>query len=151
MNSLFEKNCTYDFSNNLVNLTVNGYPKLAADTILNKAVCGKLNMITGSAIQRLYIEFFRNKDSRENIYEALIEITLNLIGIEREKTGFSEKEAKSTLSKIVNILEKMEEIERKDGELKVAYHVIQKLLGEMKSVMMGNSLVSKILTRIFLL
>jgi len=143
MNSLLEKNRSLDFSNNLVNLTVNGYPKLAADTILNQTVCGKLNLVIGSAIQRLYIEFIRNKESRENIYEALIEITMNLIGIEREKTGFSEKDAKSALLKIVNILEKMEETEREDKE-KVAHRVIQKLLGEMKSVMMGNSLVSKI-------
>jgi len=144
MNSLLEKNRSLDFSDNLVNLTVNGYPKLAADTILNQTVCGKLNLVIGSSIQRLYIEFIRNKESRENIYEALIEITLNLIGIEREKTGFSEKESKSALLKIVNILEKMEETEREDKEKKVAHRVIQKLLDEMKSVMMGNSLVNKI-------
>ncbi|MEM2841694.1 MAG: transaldolase family protein [Thermoproteota archaeon] len=138
-----------------------GYPQLAADHILNKYMIGRLVSIVGDVIRRLNIEFHKSKinlgDSQELLkekikirqwsYEVLIEMALNLIGIESKMVGFTEGEVSAALKYIISTLEEWEELELHEGrdvESKIAKAVVKKLILEMKRVESGNSMLSKI-------
>ena len=77
-----------DRSGHLAQLALSGYPQLAADTILNRQIIGKVQGIVGNAIRILNFEFTRDPTIRQRAYEVLIEIACNLFGVESQRVGF---------------------------------------------------------------
>lgn len=116
------------------------FPQVGADNILNPKLRGKLEQ----GIDNVLHSF--NSDevtySKTEKCETLIEILLNLIGMERKRVGFSDKEIEKTLRKIITTLKKWEKNERKDEPITKA--VIEKFLQELKQVGLGKSMVAKI-------
>lgn len=98
--------------------------QIIADSILNPVFRGKLE---------------RKIDEFSNNCEALIEIALNLIGMESNRVGFSEKEKEKALKKIITTLKKWEK-ENKS----IAEKTINKFLKDLKQVGLGKSMVAKI-------
>ena len=143
-----------DHVDHIVFTALKGYPHLAADHILHPEMRGKLVEVISGVIRRLNFEFRRNyirptdqgpvlKDrilKRARAYEVLIEIALNLIGLEGAKVGFSGEEVNTSLNYIRNALEEWEEIERGENssEAPIAKAVIEKILNDMKKVMAGD-------------
>ncbi len=137
--------CGFDLSRAIVELSLRGSPELAADVILNKEIRGILGQVVGAAIQRFQLEFLTKPESRGKIYSVCIEMALNLIGAEKTKAGFSDDETAKTLSVILTALKEFEIIER--ATLKnapIATEIVQDILDEMKHVMLGKSMVSKV-------
>ncbi|MEM3693820.1 MAG: hypothetical protein QXI39_07365 [Candidatus Bathyarchaeia archaeon] len=106
---------TLDRSSHLAWLALSGYSKLAADTILNKEIRGKLCNILGDAIRQLSLKFVQDPGCRERCFEVLVEVGLNLIGIERLRVGFSDEEAKEALRIVVEALKWWESVDRGRG------------------------------------
>ncbi|MGB9678293.1 MAG: hypothetical protein ACPLZ9_06720, partial [Candidatus Ratteibacteria bacterium] len=74
---------------------------MAADHILHKEMVGNLEATMGNVIRALNIEFqkslidFNKKENfliRARAYDLLIQIALNLYGLESKIIGFSKKE-----------------------------------------------------------
>jgi len=135
-----------------------GYPQLAADHLLDREMCGKLADVLGGVIRRLDLEFAKSKPlpeddeeseikkvwRRQRAYCLLMEIALNLIGMESQRVGFSKKEASASLKRIVYTLEKWESLEKQeDASVSVAKAVVYKFLLDMKKVMHGEGMVAK--------
>jgi transaldolase len=134
---------TLDRSGHLAWLALSGHPRLAADTILNKELRGRLCKVVGNAVRLLNLAFIRDPASRKRCYEALIEVAFNLIGIERKRAGFSEEEAEDTLKDVIEALKRWESLEKKEGDARVARIVIEELLQDAKRVLMGRSMVAR--------
>jgi len=135
---------TVGLSDHLAQLALSGFPQLAADTILNREIHGRLGQIVGNAIRLLNFEFMKNTTVREIAYETLIEIAFNLIGVECKIVGFSEKAITRTLHNVVQTLKEWEDIERRESGVTVSAHtVIRRLLLDMKKVMLGVSMLAK--------
>jgi transaldolase len=138
-----------DHSNHIFLLTLNGLTRLAADHILHKEMVGNLEAIIGNVIRALNIEFQKSLidfDKKENFliraraYDLLIQIALNLYGLESKIIGFSKREKEKTLKIIENTLKDWEytekEILKNKNEGKIASKfVIEENLSEMKKVM----------------
>lgn len=151
---------TLDRSSHLAWLALSGYSKLAADTILNKEIRGKLCNILGDAIRQLSLKFVQDPGCRERCFEVLVEVGLNLIGIERLRVGFSDEEAKEALRIVVEALKWWESVDRGRGRVRGPYQerkpehergisnaamaVVKRLLGDMKKVLLGNSMVARL-------
>jgi hypothetical protein len=145
-------------SEHVVDASLKGYPQLAADHLLNAKMRGKLVAVLGDMIRRLSLEFSRSKPSsgetaeeqarkvrmRQRAYEALIEISLNLVGMESRIVGFSEKEVNESLKHIVRVLDCWEIMEKNEGtEVSVAKAVVDRFLVDMGKVMHGEGMVAK--------
>lgn len=141
-----------DHSGHIVYLATRGYPKLAADHILNKEAAGHLEIIVGGVIRQL--NFIFNKvllgfsganvlrDGKKvsllaRIYETLIQMALNMIGLERDIIGFPEEEAAKTFTNILEALKGLEGLERRvfGGETQIAHATVKIFLADMKKVM----------------
>jgi transaldolase len=134
-----------DRSAHLVGLVLAGYPQLAADTILNNETPGALVRIVGDAIRLLNFEFLGDSTKRRLAYQVLVEILLNLFGVESMRPGFSRKERKMTIGIIVETLRSWEVAERNEsGGAGFAHSVIQEIVQNMKAVLMGRSMVAKL-------
>lgn len=134
-----------------------GYPQLAADHLLHGEMRGKLAETVGNVIRRLNLELRRGRssasadagDSSEdrrrkillwhNAYEVLVELALNLVGIEGSWVGFSDEERNRVFDNIAETLEVWEEIER-DG---ISGATVEELISNMKRVQGGKSLVAE--------
>jgi len=116
---------------------------LAADTLLNKQVQGRLRSVVGNAIRRLSLRFIQDTACRERCYEALVEVALNLIGIERQRAGFSEEESEKALGDVVEALRRWESLESQEGGPRAASAVVERLLAEMRKVLLGESMVAR--------
>ncbi len=150
-----------DHSDNICRTTLAGEPQLAADHILHREMKGKLNKILGRVIRQLNLEFVGSmpgsKDSKEAsrkkiqnrgwAYQVLMEIALNLVGIESRMVGFSRDEVRKTYECILYTLEGWEDLERKEGltasRIFVAEEVVKKFINDMKKVMAGEGMVAK--------
>ena len=150
-----------DHSDNISRTTLAGEPQLAADHILHREMKGKLNKIVGRVIRQLNLEFVGNmsgsKDSKEVsrkktqnrgwAYQVLMEIALNLVGIESRMVGFSRDEVRKAYEHILYTLEGWEDLERKEGltasRISVAQAVVRNLINDMKKVMKGAGMVAK--------
>jgi transaldolase len=133
-----------DRSAHLAELVLAGYPQLAADTILNNETPGALVRIVGDAIRLLNFEFLGDSTKRKRAYQVLVEIALNLFGVESMRAGFSKQERKRTIEIIVETLRSWEIAERKEsGAAGSAHSAIQEMLQDMKAVLMGRSMVAK--------
>ena len=132
-----------DHSGRMVWLALGGYPRLAADTILNRSTEGKLGTIVGNAIRQLNLEFQRSQSARKDCYETLIETALNLAGMERKRAGFSEGDAEAVLGEIVEALKGWEAQERREGSSLAITEAVQSQILGMKGVLFGQGMVSK--------
>ena len=127
----------------LVWLATEGYPQLAADTILDKDNQGRLGSVVGNAFRQLNLVFMSTPSLRKNCYDVMTEVALNLVGMERKEAGFSDEETAGALDEVVRGLAWWESVERKDGDPAVAKAVVENHLARMKNVLMGRGMVSK--------
>ena len=134
-----------DHADHILRTALLGYPELAADHILNPALVGKLVGVVGSLIRRARLEFLKPGSEEEvvvrrgRIYSVLLEIAINLFGMEKEWAGFSDEEANEAVTAIVNALEEFEDIERRErGRPEVLRAVIDLKIEDMKKVMKGD-------------
>ncbi|MEM3134287.1 MAG: transaldolase family protein [Candidatus Bathyarchaeia archaeon] len=143
-----------DHSGHIVYLATSGYPKLAADHILNGEVVGRLEGIVGGVLRQFNLisnrillgvsvdDLLRDGKSvplLARIYETLIQMALNIIGLEKDIVGFSDEETTKTFVNILETLKGLEVLERKifGGEAPVAHAIIDIFLADMKKVMSG--------------
>jgi len=134
-----------DHADHILQTALKGYPELAADHILYFDFVGKLVEIVGSLIRRARLVFMRSGSGEEvivrraRIYDVLIEILVNLYGMEREWVGFKEDEVKETEFIIRNALKELENIEIKEtGKAAILRAVIELKIEDMKKVMAGD-------------
>ncbi|OYT61630.1 MAG: hypothetical protein B6U69_03240 [Thermofilum sp. ex4484_15] len=142
-----------DHVDHVVFTALKGYPQLAADHLLHPEMRGKLMEVIRGIVRRLNFEFRRNYLSpdddqvtlkkkiliRARAYEVLLEIAINLIGAERVKVGFGERETETCLKYIEETLKEWEGIEREENsDTPIVKAVINKIIKDMKKVMAGD-------------
>jgi len=138
-----------DYADHVVKTTMIGYPQLAADSLLNPDLIGRLADIVGSIVRQLNLIFMEAKwiiEKREDVivqrgraYDVLIEIAINLFGLEREWVGFTDRDVEETLEIIRNALSTWESVEREEcGSAEVARAVVRLKIDDMKKVMRGD-------------
>lgn len=132
-----------DCSGRMTWLALRGFPHLAADNVLSRDVQGKLELVVGNTIRRLNFEFIESKSVRKYCYETLIEIALNLTGLESRRAGFSEKETEAVLREVVEALKGWEGAERNEGGPLAILEAVQSQISGMKKVLFGQGMVSK--------
>ena len=147
-----------DHCEHVVRTALKGHPQLAADHLLNTEMRGKLVTVLEGIIRQLNLEFIKSRpiegeseesqirkiQTRQRSYEVLIEIALNLIGIEGLRVGFSKDEMEASLRRIMYTLEKWESLEKNEGaKTTVAKAVIDKMLLDMDRVMQGKGMIAK--------
>jgi len=143
-----------DHAGHIFYLAIKGYAKLAADHILSREIVGYLEPIVGGAIRQFNLSFNRIfleksgvdilKDERKvllaaRIYEALVQMALNIIGLEKDIVGFSDEESSKAFMSIFKTLKDLENLERKSlgDEAPIAQAVIDSFLSDMKKIMSG--------------
>jgi len=146
-------------SEHVVYTSLKGHPQLAADHLLNTGMRGKLAEVLGDIIRRLSLEFSKSKPSsgeiaekqakkvmvRQRAYETLTEISLNLIGMEHHRVGFSDMEVDESLKHIIHALDTWETMENHErAEVSVAKAVVERFLLDMGKIMHGEGMVAKI-------
>ncbi len=133
-------------SSRLVQIALSGFPQLAADTILNRDYSERLPLIIEEAIRLLNLAFIQERRNREACVRVLLEIALNLFGIEGKRASLSEADAEKSVVQILLILKSWEESEKKeyDGELDSTKVVVDQILRDMRKVLKGQSMVAKI-------
>lgn len=134
-----------DHAGLVVFTALKGYPELAADHLLNPQLKGKLVEVLGSVTRQLNLEFVKSanyRDEKERIkiralsYDVLIEVALNLLGLERVWAGFSEEESERALKIIKETVKSWEELEREECDKPVIAHAVVKAkINEMKKVL----------------
>lgn len=138
-----------DYADHVVKTTMMGYPQLAADSLLNPDLIGRLADVVGAIIRQLNLMFMEPiwvKKKMEDLiiqrgraYDVLLEIAINLFGLEREWVGFTDRDVEDTLKIIRNTLSLWENTERKDfGSAEVAKAVVKMKIEDMKKVMRGD-------------
>ena len=129
-------------SQRMVWLALEGYTRLAADTILDSKNKGRVESIVGEAIRQLGQMALVDRESRVRCCEVLVEVALNLAGKEKTRAGFSSEEAEAAFKDIVETLRRWEsqEIPKLDD---AAIVVTQRILAEMSEVLMGQSMVAE--------
>ena len=150
-----------DHSEHITRTALAGEPQLAADHILHREMRGMLNETVGGVIRELNLEFVRSKAASEDsaevfrkkiqcrgwAYQVLMEIALNLAGIESRMVGFFTDEVKETHERILRTLKVWENLERKEdlagSRVSVAEAVVEKFIRDMKKVMKGAGMVAK--------
>ncbi|MBE0478421.1 hypothetical protein IBX65_04790 [Candidatus Aerophobetes bacterium] len=146
-----------DHVDHIVQMSLAGAPQLAADHILHAKMRGKLQKIVGSVIRQLNFEFMRNEitqaDSGELLrkkiqqrgfsYWTLIEIAMNLVGMEAKMLRFFPEEIDATYKFILETLVRWEHIEKKEKDSPVARAIVRMLIEDMKKVMGGAGMVAR--------
>jgi hypothetical protein len=131
-------------SSHLVQLALSGFPQLAADTILNRDYAERLSSVIEEAIKLLNLSFTQERKSREICVRVLLEIALNLYGIECKRASLSEVEAEESVGQILLILRSWEELEKKEhGQLESTKTAVDRVLRDMRKVLKGQSMVAK--------
>lgn len=138
------------YVDHVVKTALRGYPELAADSLLNPSLVGKIAGVIGGIARQLTLEFEKFKwledvSEEEKIvirgraYDVLLEIAINFFGMEREWVGFGEREIEESLRIIRNTLAGWENIEREEsGVARVANAVVKLKIEDMKKVMASN-------------
>ena len=144
-----------DHGDHVVRLALKGQTRVAADHLLNRGMVSHLEETVGTIIRALNIKFnnsmiklARSGEEGKHVstcaraYDLLIQIALNLFGLESRKiVGFPEDEMERTLKLIENALESWEGVEKRgafgeeDGTAPIARFVVEEILSEMKRVM----------------
>jgi hypothetical protein len=148
-----------DHSGHIVHTALMGYPQLAADHLFNREMRGSLVETVGNVIRQLNLEFVKSESSRDDpvkvqkrkilvrqrAYETLIEIEVNLAGVESRAVGFSDEEMEQVSRYIRQALETWEALEKGEtGSVSpIAKAVVEKLILDMKKVMGGAGMVAK--------
>lgn len=139
---LNEKPESLDYADHVLQTALKGYPELAADHLLNPTLAGYLTEVVGSLCRRAALLFLQEKGDEESvvrmgrIYDVMLEIAINLYGMERLWAGFSEEEAAEVDSIIRRGLKRLEEIEKaKRGSNEILEAVIRLKIDDMKKVM----------------
>ncbi|MEM2935594.1 MAG: transaldolase family protein [Candidatus Bathyarchaeia archaeon] len=148
-----------DHSGHIVYTALMGHPQLAADHLLHREMRGSLVETVGNVIRQLNLEFVKSESSpddpvevqrrkilvRQRAYEVLIEIAVNLTGMESRVVGFSDEETDQASRYICQALEAWEALEKEETSLgsPIAQAVVEKLILDMKKVMGGAGMVAK--------
>ncbi len=111
------------------------YPQLAADTLLKKEVCGKLPTIILEATQQFHSVNREEKDFQK-FGETLIEVCLNIFGLESKRIGFSLQEKEEVVKIILDFL-------KREGR-PFLKPIVDKFISDLKRVLAGKSLASQI-------
>lgn len=137
-----------------------GHSALAADHLLFPEIGGALPAVVGGVIRQLGLRFIDvaagGEDDpavaaelirvRQSAYETLLEMALNFSGLESRWLPDSEK--REALRSIRHTLAEWEEHEATEGPLSVAAAVVGNLVGRMKLVQRGASMVAQSAARI---
>ncbi|MBS7634419.1 hypothetical protein KEJ34_02835, partial [Candidatus Bathyarchaeota archaeon] len=143
-----------DHAGHVIYLTEKGYTKLAADHLLHREMIGRLEETVGNIIRQFNLIFNRIFLKRENysaieygesvplcarIYDALIQMALNFIGLEKEIVGFPDAESNGAYLKIVEALKSFEDMERNEmrNGAPIAEAVTRLILSDMSKIMSG--------------
>ena len=141
---------TTDFADHAVQTALLGYPELAADSLLNPLLVGRMPEIVGNIVRKLNFIFEKSHwvddhESEETVltraysYELLLEIAINFYGVERYWVGFTDYDVSESLALIVETLKRWEETEKKEkGRAEIAKAVVKKKIEDMKKVMSGD-------------
>ncbi|MEM2848692.1 MAG: transaldolase family protein [Candidatus Bathyarchaeia archaeon] len=138
-----------DYADHVVKTAMMGYPQLAADSLLNPDLIGRLADIVGSIVRQLNLVFMepvwveKKKEDivvqRGRAYDVLLEIAINLFGLEKEWIGFTNRDFEVTLKIIRNTLSVWESVECEEcGNAEVAKAVVRMKIEDMKKVMRGD-------------
>ena len=139
-----------DYVDHVVNTALNGYPELAADSLLNPLLVGNIKNVIRGIVRQLNFLFERDfwiKTTMDDeailkkaySYSLLLEIAINFYGMERDWVGFTDREVNDCINIIKNILNKWEENEQKKyGESRIAKAVVLYKINDMKKVMAGD-------------
>ena len=143
----------------IVQLAGWGHSALAADHLLFPEIGGALPAVVGGVIRQLgprFIDGAGEDDGRATIerlirvrqfaYETLLEMALNFSGL--ESRWLPDGERREAIQHIRHALAEWEEHEATEGPLSVAAAVVSNLLGRMKLVQRGASMVAQSATRI---
>jgi hypothetical protein len=144
----------------ILQLTQIGQTCLAADHLLFPEMNGVLLKTVSEVIRQLNILFTTSRpiygeteeslkkrvNLRQYAYEVLLEMALNLYGL--ESRWLNEEEKAKCLQYILKVLEEWESLERNEGRFSIAVAVIGKWLSGMKRVQKGNSMGAKTALRI---
>lgn len=147
-----------DHSDHMIKTALMGHTKLAADHILYSELKGRLVEVVGSLTRRVVMQFIAERVSdicndkfreaiikRYRLYDLLLELIWNLIGIESKRVGFSDEEINESLKSLVNAVKALESIEREEyGSPLILKTVITDQLSSMKIVNKGNSMLAYI-------
>lgn len=152
-----------DHADHMLQTSLKGYPKLAADHLLHEEMQGRVVKTVGNLVRRLNLKFGKNvptsEDSKEelenkvllrhNAYEVLIETAMNLIGIESDRAGFTDEECEKSLESISETLESWEDLEIKEDTEEVlgstiAEATVDDFLEGMKRIQDGTGMVAQL-------
>ncbi len=149
-----------DHAGHVVTLALAGHAQTAADHLLNPELRGNLVEVMGNVARQLNLRFlaaaispgdraaeFKKKVlERARAYELMLEIGLNMSGIEPKIIGLSGAECDDTYSIIVQALGTFAEIEAKDhgGKHPIGSAAVERMLVEMKKIMKGAGMMAKI-------
>jgi len=141
-----------DHASHITYLTLKGYTKLAADHILHPEMKDHLVETVGNVVRQLTLAFNQallESDSNKSvilcarIYDTLVNMALNLVGLETKIVGFSDAETEETVTLLTTALNYLETFERNgvfggdQNEPLIAKAVVDNVLTEMKTVMKG--------------
>lgn len=147
----------------VVSLALMGQTQLAADHLLVVGVQETLVDVLGNITRRLDLEFVKSRPLpsngaetetgkiclRQRAYEVLIEIALNLYGLESRRAGYSRREVNEAIKNIIYTLEQWEALEKHEGaQTTIATVVVSRILLDMKRIMHGESMVAKMAEQI---
>ena len=134
-----------DHADHVLKTALMGYPELAADHLLDPSLPGRFTEVIGSLIRRAKLEFLRpgapeeTAIRRARIYDVLLEIAINIYGMEKEWMGLSDEEASEAEKMILEALKEFESIEREEkGSPEVLEAVVKLKIEDMKKVMAGD-------------
>lgn len=147
-----------DHADHMLKTALLGHTKLAADHILCHEMKDMILDTLGSFIRRADIIIKSERISgkefdvmsnriirRARIYDTVIEIIMNLVGVESQWSGFDKEIVEEALMILTNALEDWELFEKSElGEPIVLISVIEFNLQEMLKVNKGKSLVAEI-------
>ncbi len=148
-----------DHADHIVKTALAGHTKLAADHVLHPEMCGHLMEVVGSVVRRVNAVFASHRKAVESgcpdalkrviverfrLYDALLELVWNLVGIESVRVGFEWTEVANAIDSLVNALKDWEAQERFlfGGDAPVLKAVIDEQLRSMKIVNKGNSMLA---------
>jgi len=152
-----------DHADHMLLTALEGHTKLAADHILHPSMRGKLVKVLGSLSRRAYIEFIDSSPSKASddsdltrrilsralIYDLLLEILWNLVGVEPQWARLDPCEVEKGIELVLALIKDLESIERREyGEPTVLRAVIEEQLRSMKIVNKGNSMLAQIAERV---
>ncbi|MCX8180054.1 MAG: hypothetical protein N3E41_01545 [Thermofilaceae archaeon] len=152
-----------DHADHVLNTALMGHAKLAADHLMHPELAEDLPAVVSALVRRIHIFLghrqLRNCSTRElegrlvargRIYEMLLEIALNLIGVERRWACVDPSCAERVYDAVKSTLEACEESESRElGQSIVLRAVIERELRKAGKVNRGKSMVAYMAKEIY--